>query len=120
MRIGELALRTGTSRRLLRYYEEQGLIAPTRSSNGYREYDERLVDRVLQVRGLLESGLPTRIIRQILPCLTVPGDLVCPTEATPELLATLEREHDRMARRVDVLTSNRDALARYITAARGE
>ena len=34
MRIGELAERTGTSRRLLRYYEEQDLIAPDRSANG--------------------------------------------------------------------------------------
>ena len=51
MRIGELAERTGTSRRLLRYNEEQELIAPDRSANGYRDYDERLADRVLQIKG---------------------------------------------------------------------
>ncbi len=34
MRIGELAERTGASRRLLRYYEEQGLIQPSRRANG--------------------------------------------------------------------------------------
>ncbi len=33
----------------------------------YRNYDERLVDRVMQIRGLLEAGLPTRIIKKILP-----------------------------------------------------
>ncbi|KPC86467.1 MerR family transcriptional regulator, partial [Streptomyces sp. NRRL WC-3753] len=58
MRIGELSARTGTSRRMLRYYEEQLLIAATRMPNGYREYDERFVDRVLQIRGLLDAGLP--------------------------------------------------------------
>jgi DNA-binding transcriptional MerR regulator len=119
MRIGELAERTGTSRRLLRYYEEQGLISPARSENGYRSYDDRLVDRVVQVRGLLEAGLPTRIIRQILPCLTTPGVLVCPEDATPDLIATLEQERDRMTQRVEFLTRNRDAIAEYLTAVRG-
>ena len=33
------------------------------------------MDRVLQIRGLLESGMPTRMIKRILPCLTVPGIL---------------------------------------------
>src|SRR3954449_10396473 len=92
MRIGELERRTGTSRRLLRYYEEQGLISPDRSANGYRDYDERFVDRVAQIRGLLDAGLPVRIIRQLLPCLDAPGTIYCP-DPTPEMLATLEREH---------------------------
>jgi DNA-binding transcriptional MerR regulator len=118
MRIGELSERTATPRRLLRYYEEQGLIEPDRRPNGYRDYDERLVDRVLQIRGLLESGLPTRMIKRILPCLTVPGILYCPEDATPEMVAALEAEHDRLARRIEFLTGNRDAIAGYIQAAR--
>ena len=81
MRIGELAERTGTARRLLRYYEEQGLTVSSRAANGYREYDEAVVDRVLQIRGLLDSGLPTRIIKQLLPCLadpdTRPAAMIC-------------------------------------------
>jgi DNA-binding transcriptional MerR regulator len=118
MRIGELSERTGTSRRLLRYYEEQGLIAPDRQPNGYREYDERTVDRVLQIRGLLESGMPTRMIEKILPCLTVPGILYCPGEATPQMLAALEAERQRMTERIQFLTRNRDAIIDYIQAAR--
>lgn len=118
MRIGELAERTGTSRRLLRYYEEQGLIAPDRAANGYRDYDERLVDRVLQVRGLLGAGLPTRMIKQILPCLNVPGILYCPEDATPEMLAALEEERARMTERIQFLTRNRDAISAYLDIAR--
>ena len=117
MRIGELSERTGTSRRLLRYYEERGLIASTRSPNGYREYDERFVDRVLQIRGLLDAGLPTRIIKQILPCLDKPRAIHFP-DATPEMLATLERERDRMAARVECLARNRDAISEYLDAVR--
>ncbi|MET8653406.1 MerR family transcriptional regulator [Nocardia aurea] len=113
MRIGELADRTGTSRRLLRYYEEQGLIVSQRAANGYREYDAAFVDRVLQIRGLLDAGLPTRIIKQILPCLNKPR-VIHFSDATPEMIATLEHERDRMTRRIEVLVRNRDAVAEYL------
>ncbi|MEU5212453.1 MerR family transcriptional regulator [Streptomyces sp. NPDC020742] len=115
MRIGELSERTATPRRLLRYYEEQGLIAAERAPNGYREYDDRFVDRVLQIRGLLDAGLPTRIIKQILPCLDTPRTLYFP-DATPEMLATLRRERDRMTERIRCLTRNRDAIGAYLDA----
>lgn len=117
MRIGELSRRTGTSRRLLRYYEEQGLIAAQRCANGYRSYDERFVDRVLQIRGLLDAGLPTRIIKQILPCLDKPRSIYFP-DATPEMLATLEGERDRMSERIRCLERNRDAITEYLCAVR--
>ncbi|HET6287941.1 MAG TPA: MerR family transcriptional regulator [Amycolatopsis sp.] len=117
MRIGELAERTGTSRRLLRYYEEQGLIVSERQANGYRDYDESSVDRVIQVRGLLDAGLPTRIIKQILPCLDKPRQIYFP-DATTEMLRTLEAERDRMTRRAECLLRNRDAITEYLDAVR--
>ncbi|WP_344013572.1 MerR family DNA-binding transcriptional regulator [Nocardiopsis exhalans] len=43
MRIGELSRRTGASVRLLRYYEEQGLIGSTRSASGQRHFTEDAV-----------------------------------------------------------------------------
>ncbi|MFE4357140.1 MerR family transcriptional regulator [Kitasatospora xanthocidica] len=121
MRIGELARRAETTPRLLRYYEQQGLITPRREANGYRAYDEYLVDRVLQIRGLLDAGLPTRIIKQILPCLDT---LDAPrtihfADATPEMLATLESETDRMTRRILCLTRNRDAIREYLDVVKG-
>ena len=119
MRIGELSERTGTSRRLLRYYEEQQLIVSTRSPNGYREYDERFVDRVMQIRGLLDAGLPTRIIKQILPCLDKPRTIHFP-DATPEMLATLTLERDRMTERINCLIRNRDSVTEYLDAVGGE
>ncbi|MBB4915037.1 MerR family transcriptional regulator [Streptosporangium saharense] len=117
MRIGELSERTGTPRRLLRYYEEQGLLLPERHPNGYRVYDERLVDRVMQIRGLLDAGLPTRIIRQILPCLDKPRVIHC-ADTTPDMIATLEHERDRMTERIQSLVRNRDAIADYLDAVR--
>ena len=115
MRIGELAQRTGVPARMLRYYEEQGLISPRRLDNGYREYDEYLVDRVMKVRGLLDSGIPTRIIGAMLPCLGQPAELVV-DDPDPELRELLVRERDRMTERIAFLQHNRDALDNYIEA----
>jgi DNA-binding transcriptional MerR regulator len=113
MRIGELAERTGTSPRLLRYYEEQELIRVGRCANGYRDYDEALVDQVTHIRGLLDAGLPTRLIRQILPCLNEPSEIHF-ADATPEIIATLEAHRDRLAERIALLTRNHDAIAAYV------
>jgi hypothetical protein len=62
MRIGALSRQTGVSRRLLRYYEEQGLLRPVRLANGYREYSETDVAAVQHIRALLAAGLPTAVI----------------------------------------------------------
>ncbi|MFG3029176.1 MerR family transcriptional regulator [Streptomyces sp. NPDC048253] len=115
MRIGELEKLTNTPARSLRYYEQQGLITPQRLDNGYREYDDYLVDRVLQIRGLIDSGIPTRIIKQMLPCLGKPRTIVV-EDADPELLAVLARERDKMNRRIDCLIRNRDAIDGYMQA----
>jgi DNA-binding transcriptional MerR regulator len=113
MRIGELAERTGVHRRLLRYYEERRLITPSRALNGYREYGESHVDIVLQIKGLLDAGLPTRIIEQLLPCLDKPQTIYVPN-VTPEMIATLQREQARLSERIECLTRNRDAIAAYL------
>src|SRR5262245_12840414 len=113
MKIGELAVRTGVSRRLLRCYEEQGLIAPGRALNGYREYGEAHVDVVLQITGLLDAGLPTRIIEQLLPCLDKPQTIYVP-DVTPEMIATLRREQARLTERIECLNRNRNAVADYL------
>jgi DNA-binding transcriptional MerR regulator len=113
MRIGELAERTGASRRLLRYYEEQRLITPSRAPNGYREFGESHVHVVLQVKGLLDAGLPTRIIRQLLPCLDQSQTIYVP-EVTPEMIVTLQCERARLSERIACLTRNRDAIADYL------
>jgi len=117
MRIGELAERTGVPARLLRYYEEQGLLTPLRAPNGYRDYGEPLVDRVVQIRGLLDAGLPTRIIKQIMPCLDGPREIMF-CDATPDMIETLERERDAIDARVRCLARNRDAITGYLDAIR--
>lgn len=115
MRIGELAEKTGVAPRMLRYYEKQGLIQPTRLPNGYRDYDDYLIERVGKIRGLVDSGIPTRIIIDVLPCLDKEQVIVV-SNVEPGLRDMLVEERDRMAQKIDFLIQNRDALTAYIEA----
>ncbi|MBX6767346.1 MAG: MerR family transcriptional regulator, partial [Actinomadura rubrobrunea] len=69
MRIGELAKASGVSTRALRYYEQRGLLKPRRQENGYRDYDESAVTRVLNIRALLDAGLNAESIKKMNACL---------------------------------------------------
>jgi DNA-binding transcriptional MerR regulator len=102
---------------MLRYYEEQRLLSPVRETNGYRSYQDSDVARVRQIRGLLDSGLPTEIIRRILPFLDEPDQIHLPPQClTAETASLLRAEVTRLQQRIDCLTRNRDALLGYLTA----
>ncbi|MFD7709568.1 MerR family transcriptional regulator [Streptomyces sp. NPDC059785] len=117
MKIGELSRRTGVPTRLLRYYEEQDLLHSERAENGYRSYGEPAVAAVQQIRGLLDSGLTTEMIRAILPFLSGPDAIHLPPEClTPETAALLRGHIDRIQSRIDCLARNRDRLRSYLAA----
>ncbi|MEV4110362.1 MerR family transcriptional regulator [Nonomuraea sp. NPDC049695] len=119
MKIGELSRLTGVPTRMLRYYEEQDLLHPDRAGNGYRRYPESAVYRVQQIRGLLDSGLTTEIIRRILPFLNRPDEIhLHPQCLTAELAELLEAEASRIQQRIDCLSRNRDAIHAYLAAVR--
>ncbi|QER90491.1 MerR family transcriptional regulator [Streptomyces tendae] len=113
MRIKEVSDRTGVSARLLRYYEEQGLLSPGRQENGYRDYGESHVARVQQIRSLLDAGLTTEIIRAVLPCLAEAASSKYPA---PDFLARVRQERSRMVERRDWLSKNLQALDDYLGA----
>ncbi len=57
-RIGEVAERTGLTRRTLRHYDELGLLVPSaRTWGDYRLYDEADLLRLLQIQNLKALGL---------------------------------------------------------------
>ncbi|UYM05578.1 MerR family transcriptional regulator [Solicola gregarius] len=109
MRIGRLASRTGVSRRLLRYYEEQGLLRPTRLTNGYREYAESDVDDVYRIRYLLAAGLPTTVIGEILDCVEDRDDGIVASPC-PGMVTHLSRERARIDDKIARLEDSRRAL----------
>ncbi|MGK8554746.1 MerR family transcriptional regulator [Nocardia gipuzkoensis] len=115
MRIGMLQRRTGVSQRLLRYYEEQGLLRPTRQASGYREYSESDVATVLHIRNLLAAGLSTTTIADLLPCMGSEGGRLIAD--CPELLIDLYRERERISANIRELEAARNALNAVIATA---
>jgi DNA-binding transcriptional MerR regulator len=121
MQIGELSERTGASVRMLRYYEEQGLLEPRRTTSGYRIYDEADVDRVARIRCMLSAAMPSGIVGQALRFLlderaTIPDE---PAERD-RLLATLRGELDALTQKIEDLRRSRELLATIVADITGE
>lgn len=108
MRIAEAAEQSGASTRLLRYYEEQGLLAPGRNTSGYRDYNDQDVELARRVRQLLDAGLSTATIRTVLPCLVDRAGRLEPL--CEETVADLRREQVRIEESIETLTASRDAI----------
>ena len=67
LKIGDFARTADTNLRTLRYYEELGLLAPAkRSQGGFRYYRRTDVNRVRMIRDLQELGLHLDRIRDLI------------------------------------------------------
>lgn len=75
MRIGDLATQSGVSVRALRYYEEQGLLTPQRTSSGQRLYTSKDAVAVAQIQELFAAGFCSTVIRELLPALLFHRDV---------------------------------------------
>jgi DNA-binding transcriptional MerR regulator len=113
MRISELARQSGATPRQIRYYEEQGLLIPARTNSNYRDYNEDNVETVVQIRGLIDAGLSTRLIRVLLPFVHGPGAEL-PARPDPLMSALLTAERDRLQERIDHLTYSRNEVQCYL------
>ncbi|MEV0350718.1 MerR family transcriptional regulator [Nonomuraea sp. NPDC050680] len=116
MRIGDLAHKTGVNKRLLRYYEEQGLLRPVRLDNGYREYTEADIPTVRHIRALLAAGLSTTVIARILHCVHDDGELMVPS-GCPAFMENLRRERAHIAETIAQLQTSQRVLDTILDAA---
>ena len=113
MRIGELARRTGTTTKTLRFYEQARLLPePARTPAGYREYDEPVVERLRFVQAAQAAGLTLAEIRGII---AVREDAGLPCGHVAALLETHAAELDQ---RIAELTALREELHRLRVRAR--
>ncbi|TLS44393.1 MerR family transcriptional regulator [Streptomyces montanus] len=115
MRMKEMVQRTGVHERLLRYYEQQGLLAPTRLPSGYREYSDADVETVRRIRSLLTAGLSTTVIAQVLPCVADDSDHLVPM--CPDLVRQLQGERQRITQEIEALQASRAMLDTVLNAA---
>ncbi len=107
--INRLAKIAGVSTRTLRYYDEIGLLSPARiSSNGYRIYGRKEIDRLQHILFYRELGVPLEEIGKIL------------SSKDFDELATLESHLSALLTRrkqLDMLIAN---VEKTIKAAKGE
>ncbi|WP_327174287.1 MerR family transcriptional regulator [Streptomyces sp. NBC_01335] len=111
MRIGELSKRTRIPIRMLRYYEERGLLRPERAPSGYRHYQEADVEQATLVSSLVRSGLPTRLILPLLQKNQVDGD---EADDGDDLVALFDAEFARLDSQVKCLTFSRNAVQQHL------
>ncbi|MFT4289389.1 MerR family transcriptional regulator [Nocardioides sp.] len=112
MKIGEVAARTSVPPRLIRYYEQQGLLTADRSPNGYRSYSEEHVARVSRIAGLVQAGIPTRLVKLLIETedAAARDEPTCPVQLAEQLAAELRGIEARIA----CLTRSRDTIREYL------
>ena len=64
--ISEVSEELNISVRALHYYDEVGIMRPTRTKGGYRLYDDSDIERLKLIRLYREADLPVRKIELIL------------------------------------------------------
>lgn len=118
MQIGEIARRAGVTTKAVRYYEQLGLVDPTRALNGYRDYDEDDVRIVAEIHDLAGMGITAGKTRPFIECLelghTRSDDCVSSLAAYRDSIADIDRA-------VAALMSRRRRLVERLesSAARG-
>ena len=105
--VRDAAERLGVTPRTLKYYEERGLVSPTRSEGRYRLYDEedlQRFDRILRLRSL---GFSLHSITEMLkqPLEPIDGRNRYSTES-------LQQIRDAIAQQVDALDARIEAMRR--------
>lgn len=65
MTIRELLDRTGMDRTTVYFYEKEGLIAPARQPNGYRDYSQADLTALRRIRLLRQLGVPLEQVRAV-------------------------------------------------------
>lgn len=117
MRIGEVARRTGVAARMLRYYEEQGLLSPRRHANGYRDYTEADLRQVITIRDLSGAGVPIRFVKIVLDR---EAGRTGWSHTCDEILAGMVRAQiTALDSKIACLTGSREALTRFLQETRG-
>ena len=106
MNIKEIEERSGLTRANIRYYEQEGLLAPARRENKYRNYSEEDLETLLRIALLRSLGFSLEEIRRLQ---SGEADFAA---AMRERSAALESEGQRLLAARNVC----DAISREVTS----
>lgn len=65
MKINEVELATGIAKKNIRFYEQEGLVNPSRGTNGYRDYTQEDVELLQQIKLLRKLDIPLAEIKRV-------------------------------------------------------
>jgi DNA-binding transcriptional MerR regulator len=112
VRIGELARRSGTTTKTIRYYEGIGLLdPPARTPSGYRDYEADALERLAFIRAAQALGLTLGEIRSII-ALRDDGQTPC-----GHVLDLLRGRADELDQRIAELRTLRGELQHLVERA---
>src|SRR3954466_4093393 len=108
-RVGDLARATGLTVRTLHYYDEIGLLSPTRrTSGGHRAYTADDVRRLYRICALRQLGFPLAGVQGALngEQWDLEGALVEQLHTLATRLSSEQRLHNRLANLVQALQTD--------------
>ena len=105
--IGQMSELTGVSRRMLRHWEQEGLISPLRDQSNYRHYLQDDVAQLERIVTYREMGFNARQIKALLNC------------KAPLALDELQGQRSRIEEKIQLLRKAADRLDRLIALAEG-
>ena len=65
MKINDVEQAIGITKKNIRFYEQEGLLNPSRSTNGYRDYSEEDVEVLRQIKLLRKLDIPLEEIKHL-------------------------------------------------------
>ena len=103
MKINEVEAQVGITKKNIRFYESQGLLAPRRNSeNGYRDYGPEEVEVLRQIKLLRKLGVPLEEIRRMQSGSSTVGD------GMRRHLVTLERDYRSLEQSMEFCRALKD------------
>lgn len=108
--IGKVAQQAGVNLQTIRYYQRQKLIEqPPKPIDGYRIYDEQVVNRVRFIKRAQLLGFSLKEVKDLLAL----GDGHC-----EDVQALAEEKRNRIQAQIDDLECMKSALDGYLTSCR--
>ena len=104
--IGEFSRLTGLGIHTLRYYEQEGLIAPERNSGNRRRYSARAIAWISCSKRLKDTGMPIKEIKRYAQLRaegnpTLQARLVQHRQSLNEQIMQLQEHRDRLDEKID-------------------
>ena len=105
--IGHVARHAGVGIETVRFYEREGLLEkPDRTTSGYRQYDQEVINRLRFIKRAKELGFTLKEIKELLSL------KVDPNTTCAEVKSRAEEKIDDIANKIRTLQNMKKALVK--------